>query len=163
MKFEEKTSDNGLNITEDNWSQYLQVEGQITSLIYFCGEPLEEVQNVLRSASTRSNASSTSETPLQQNLFDKLELIVFMYMKQKHFSSFQKSLLYSKYLSFLVLSSKHVTREVWIFSSSSFAEILWTLFLLQFCRILHCSECWAEEGLELFTAARSVRVDICTL
>jgi hypothetical protein len=112
MKCDEKTSDDGLNITGDNWSQYLQIEGQITSLIYFCGEPLEEVQNVLRTASTRSNTSSTTETPLQQNLFDKLELIVFMYMKEKHFSSFQKSLLYSKYLSFLVLSSKHVTREV---------------------------------------------------
>jgi hypothetical protein len=85
-----------------------QVESQLPSFIYFCGAPLEEVLAALQMT---SSPPVETAPPLPQSLFDKLELIVFNYMKQKHFSSFQKSPYYTKYLSFMMLSGRHVTRE----------------------------------------------------
>lgn len=97
----------GVTITEDNWSTFLEIENTLPSLIYFSGEPLEDVLAVLKTIFT----PSSSEPPLLYSLFDKLELIVFSYMRDKHFDSFQKSPYHSKYLSFMTLSVAHVVRE----------------------------------------------------
>lgn len=101
--------------TPHNWAEFFKFDNESASPIYFNGEPLDEVLDVLKEVPSSVPIAQAAISPaaalLKANLFDRLESIVFSYVQEKHMKKFQKSAHHQQYLSFMTLSTVHVKKE----------------------------------------------------
>lgn len=95
------------SITSENWAKFIEPQNEESEPINFQGSVFKRVLDFMQ-----ENDSDKHEVePLKSTFFDELELVVFYRMRDKYFSSFQKSAHYSKYMSFMSMSSAHVKQE----------------------------------------------------
>jgi len=87
-----------------NWLEYLDVTNVSANILGLHGQYLDEVKQVLQNDSV----SLTDSTLI---LFDRLDVIVFSYLKEKYWESFKNSEDYVKYFNYLTLSEKPVTEN----------------------------------------------------
>jgi beta-adrenergic-receptor kinase len=120
----------------DCWSSYLDINNSDLNILGLHGPFLDEVisgnteeTTAVADSSTSAaaaavssaahsppphcpsaaTASASCDAPL--NLFDKLDLIIFCYLKETHWESFKNSGNYIKYFNFLTLSEKPVSEN----------------------------------------------------
>ena len=77
------------------------------------GESVDEILQFLKSDnnlnSNKSDENISIKVPL--NLFDKLDLMIFGYLKKTYYESFKCSPLWRKYYEFLYLSTRNVVED----------------------------------------------------
>jgi hypothetical protein len=103
-----------LPVTE--WENYM-VPGDTGNGIGISGAPLEECLGIVRSC----NAARSKGAPAVElsrggyeppsDLFDRLDVITFSYLKAKYWAAFQQSELHQKYFGFMCISEKPLTED----------------------------------------------------
>lgn len=92
-----------------NWSDFLDMSRSDLNILGVQGPFLDEI--IRGSAEETSSTAPASSFDAPFNLFDKLDSIIFSYLKETHWETFKNSEDYVKYFNFLTLSERPVTEN----------------------------------------------------
>mmetsp|Transcript_1331 Transcript_1331/g.2158 ORF Transcript_1331/g.2158 Transcript_1331/m.2158 type:complete len:599 (-) Transcript_1331:316-2112(-) len=94
-----------------NWGEYIDSEGSFGNAIGVRGQIVEDILTTLTKDNTGAGVEFTHEEAIPNTFFDKIDSVVFAFLKDKHWETFKGSPTYRKYFNFLTLSEKPVTED----------------------------------------------------
>ena len=91
-----------------DWNLYVKPE-EANNAIHVVGPQLDEVITLLNQQDLPAKRNSRDDAP--KDLFDHIDMIVFGYLKEKHYQKFKASDQWTKYINFMHLSEQKVTED----------------------------------------------------